>query len=144
MSLRVVLLVVLIGVASACASGLAQTPLPNDVTVVAPPANTPKGVAAFSGRWAGLWGNTLDHLLVVEKIEGRNATFVYSWGTAPVWNITTPGFQRVTGTVGDDGVLRGTLGNGAEVAYKLSRDQKTLSGEYVLRGRTTLGSFNRQ
>ena len=54
------------------------------------------------------------------------------------------GFERGHGTVGEDGVLRGTLGNGAEVAYTLSQDQQTLSGEYVLSGRTTRGRFTRQ
>ena len=70
--------------------------------------------------------------------------FIYSWGVAPAWNITTPGFVRVTGTVDEGGILRGTLSNGAAVAYRLSQDQQTLAGEYVLRGRTTLGSFTRQ
>jgi hypothetical protein len=83
-------------------------------------------------------------VLVVEKIEGRNVTFVYSWGVAPAQKITTPGFVRVTGTVDEDGILRGTLSDGAAVAYRLSQDQQTLAGEYVLRGRTTLGSFTRQ
>jgi len=46
--------------------------------------------------------------------------------------------------VDDADVLRGTLSNGAEVAYRLSQDQQALAGEYVLRGRTTLGSFKRQ
>jgi len=54
------------------------------------------------------------------------------------------GFERVTGIVDDADVLRGTLSNGAEVAYRLSQDQQALAGEYVLRGRTTLGSFKRQ
>ena len=83
-------------------------------------------------------------MLIVEKIDGRSVTFIYSWGVAPASNITRPGFVRVTGTVDDEGVLRGTLGNGAEVAYKLSQDQQTLTGQYVLRGRTTLGSFKHQ
>ena len=80
---------------------------------------------------------------VVEKIDGRTVTFIFSWGVAPAWNITTPGFQRVHGTIGEDGVLRGTLDYGAEVAYTLSQDQQTLSGEYVLSGHTTHGRFTR-
>jgi len=80
----------------------------------------------------------------VEKIDGRTVTLIYSWGVALAWNIRTPGFQRVHGTIGEDGVLRGTLGNGAEVAYTLSQDQQTLLGEYVLGGRTTRGRFTRQ
>jgi hypothetical protein len=117
---------------------------PQDVVVIAPAANVPGDVAAFSGRWAGQWENTLDHLLVVAKIEGRNVTFVYSWGVAPALNITRPGFVHVTGVVDDAGILRGRLSNGAEVSYRLSQDQQTLVGEYVLQGRTTHGSFHRQ
>ena len=124
--------------------GGAQPPLPDDAKVVAPAADVPRDIAAFSGTWAGLWAHTLDHVLVVEKIEGRHVTFVYSWGVALAWNITAPGFVRVTGTVDDGGVLRGTLRNGAAVAYTLSQDQQTLVGEYVLHGRTTRGSFTRQ
>src|SRR5262252_7880029 len=130
--------------ATAKQPGGVQPPLPEDVQVVAPAADVPRDIAAFSGTWAGRWANTLDHVLVVEKIEGRNVTFIYSWGVAPAWNITTPGFVRVTGTVDEGGILRGTLSNGAAVAYRLSQDQQTLAGEYVLHGRTTLGSFTRQ
>ena len=126
------------------AEAAAQSPLPGDVTIVPPAPDVPPAIAAFSGRWAGQWGHTLDHVLVVEKIDGRSVIFIYSWGVAPAWNITTSGFQHVHGTVGEDGVLRGTLGNGAEVAYTLSQDQQTLSGEYVLGGRTTRGRFTRQ
>jgi hypothetical protein len=36
------------------------------------------------------------------------------------------------------------LDYGAEVAYTLSQDQQTLSGEYVQGGRTTRGRFTRQ
>jgi Amidohydrolase family len=130
--------------ATAKQPGGVQPPLPDDVNIVAPEADVPRGVAAFSGTWAGQWGHTLDHVLVVEKIAGRNVTFIYSWGVAPAWNITRPGFARVTGTVDEGGILRGTLSNGAAVAYRLSQDQQILAGEYVLRGRTTLGSFTRQ
>jgi hypothetical protein len=118
--------------------------LPDGVTIAVPAPDVPPAMAAFSGKWVGQWGQTLDHILVVGKIDGRTVTFIYSWGVAPASNITTPGFQRVHGTIGEDGVLRGTLGNGAEVAYTLSQDQQTLSGEYVLGGRTTRGRFTRQ
>jgi len=134
----------LLAQAEAAATQSHVPPIPQDVNVVTPVADVPRSVAAFSGQWAGPWENTLDHVLVVEKIAGRNVTFIYSWGIAPAWNITRPGFERVTGIVDDADVLRGTLSNGAEVAYRLSQDQQALAGEYVLRGRTTLGSFKRQ
>jgi hypothetical protein len=130
--------------ATAKQPGGAQPPLPEDVKVVAPAAVVPRDLAAFSGTWAGRWGDTIDHILVVEKIEGRTVTFIYSWSMAPARDSRRQGFVRVTGTVDEGGILRGTLSNGAVVAYRLSQDQQTLAGEYVLRGRTTLGSFTRQ
>lgn len=130
--------------AKAAATQSYLPPLPQDVTVVTPAADVPKDVAAFSGRWSGQWRQTLDHVLVVEKIEGRNVTFIYSRGVAPAWNITRSAFERVTGTVDETGVLRGKLSYGAEVAYRLSQDHQTLTGEFVLNGRTTPGSFQRQ
>ena len=134
----------LLAQAKAAAAPSYLPPTPQDVTMVAPAVDVPSGVAAFSGTWAGQWGHTLDHVLVVEKIEGRNVMFIYSWGVAPAWNITRPGFVRVTGSVDEGGRLRGTLSNGAAVAYRLSQDQQVLAGEYVLRGRTICGSFTRQ
>jgi len=125
------------------AAQVALVPLPDDVTIVVPAIDVPPAMAAFSGRGVGQWGHTLDHVLVVEKIDGQTVTFIYSWGVAQAWNIRTVGFERVHGTVGEDGVLRGTLSNGAEVAYTLSQDQQTLSGEYVLSGHTTHGRFTR-
>jgi cytosine/adenosine deaminase-related metal-dependent hydrolase len=134
----------LLAQAKAAATQSYVPPIPQDVVVVAPAADVPQGVAAFSGRWAGTWENTLDHMLVVERIAGRNVTFIYSWGVAPARNITRPGFERVTGAVDEAGVLRATLHNGAEVSYRLSPDQQVLAGEYVQRGRTILGRFTRQ
>jgi hypothetical protein len=125
------------------AAQVVPRPLPDDVTIVIPAPDVPPAIAAFSGSWAGQWGQTLDHILVVEKIDGQTVTFIYSWGVAQAWNIRTAGFERVHDTVGEDGVLRGTLSNGAEVAYTLSQDQQTLSGEYVLSGHTTHGRFTR-
>jgi hypothetical protein len=121
----------------------AQLPLPPDVAVVAPSETVPKSLSAFSGKWAGQWGRTLDHLLVVEKIDGRSAVFIYSHGTAPSWGITQPNFVRVTGEFRDDGSLRGTLPNGAWVTYKMSADGESLDGEYV-RGGVTRGVFKRE
>ena len=126
------------------AVGQSSTPMPLDLKVVPPGEGVPKAAAAFSGTWVGLWGNQLDHTLVVEKIEGATAQIVYSWGTASAWNIRNPGFVRVKATINEDNILQATLDNGAEVAYKLSRDQQSLSGQYILRGRPTLGTFTRQ
>src|SRR5207245_9760380 len=119
--------------ATAKQPGGAQPPLPDDVKVVAPAADVPRDIAAFSGTWAGLWAHTLDHVLVVEKIEGRHVTFVYSWGVAPARDITTPEFVRVTGTVDDAVGLLGTVSDGAAVAYTLAQEQQMLARAHVVR-----------
>ncbi len=119
-------------------------PLPDDLKIIAPQTDVAPDVAAFSGKWAGKWAETLDHVLVVEKIEGRTVTFIYSWGVAAAWRITHPGYRRVTGHVDASGVLRGTMRNGAKVVYRLSPDQQSLSGEYIRDENTTIGTFKRK
>jgi hypothetical protein len=63
--------------------GHADTPLPPDVAVIVPGPEPPKEAAAFSGKW-------MDHTLVVEKVEGRDVTAIYSTGIAQRWLITSP------------------------------------------------------
>jgi len=48
--------------------GCATVPLPADVRIVPPSTEVPKEFAAFSGKWQGVWDQTLDHILVVEEI----------------------------------------------------------------------------
>ena len=105
-----------------------STPLPPDVNVQTPVPSVPKEIAAFSGKWVGRWDGRLDGTLVVEKIEGRNAILVYSWGSVPEWQIV-PGFTRVRGTFGDDNVLRASLRTGVKVSYTLTPGG-TLKGRY--------------
>lgn len=59
-------------------------PLPTDVRVVPPEAAVPQQLAAFSGKWSGVWDGILHHILVVEEITPPHAAvIVYAWGTAP-------------------------------------------------------------
>ena len=121
----------------------ADTPLPPDVAVIVPGPETPKDAAAFSGKWIGRWDDTLDHTLVVEKVEGRDVTAIYSTGIAQRWLITSPSFARVSGKIRDDGSLRLSLSNGAQVTYRFSGNPSELQGEYA-RGRIVRGTFVRQ
>lgn len=122
---------------------LAQAPLPPDVNVLPPAVDVPKELAAYSGKWTGQWGQTLDHVLVVEKVEGRHAFIIYSWGAAPSWGINRASFERVKAEFRDDGSLRAKFPNGAWVTYKMSADGRSLDGEYAL-GRITRGVFKRE
>lgn len=130
-----------------------QTPLPADVRVWKPPADTPEPVAAFSGVWAGRFGewvahglgagsSSVYHTLVVENIgytglDTYRASVIYSWGPDVS---RPPGFARTSGMIGTDGVLRlSTFGNGARVSYKMSPDRTMLSVLYESGTETTSG-----
>ena len=55
-------------------SGLKSPP-----KIIPPDPNLPPEVAAFSGRWEGIWKNGSKLVLVVERIDAKNAWIIYSW-----------------------------------------------------------------
>jgi len=134
--------------ASICAAlpCFAQTPLPDDLKIVPPAPDVANEIAVFSGSWAGKWvdrfGTSLDHQLVVEKVEGRTATVIYSTGVAPSWGINKEYQSRIPGEFRDDGTLRLRMSNGAVVTYRMLSDGNTMEGEYA-RGTITRGTFKR-
>ena len=96
--------------------------LPSTVDIIAPDASISPDIGALSGKWYGIWDDTLEHVLVVEEIKGKDdITFVYGYGAAPSWNIFKPGWGRFKGRF-DAGSLHGTLRSGAEVTYALQPD----------------------
>jgi hypothetical protein len=132
--------------ATASVGARPATPLPKNTKVVAPAADAPAAVAAYSGAWAGTWKGGRAHTLVVERIEGRSVSFIYSFDPAETRNSAARGWRRVEGNIGDDGVLRATMegsGGTAKVSYKLSADRSKLLGEYSANGRTRTGTFAR-
>lgn len=72
-----------LGVLTGSAALAADVALPTDVTITPPSPDLKPEIAAFSGRWMGVWAGTLDAALVVEKIDARSARVVYAWGDAP-------------------------------------------------------------
>ncbi|MDI6771184.1 MAG: hypothetical protein QME77_01170 [bacterium] len=114
---------------SAAASGV---PLPTDVRVVPPGPTVPPDLAAFSGRWVGVWDGVLDHVFIIEEITPPGARFVYAWGTAPQWDIRRPGWVRASGQfVGAE--LQGRLPATASVTYRRAQND-TLGATYELGG----------
>ena len=122
------------------------TPLPQNVKVQPPAGDVPAELAAFSGAWAGKWGtNGRTHTLVVERVEGRNARIVYSWGAGrPGFENPEPGFRRVSGEFSADGSLQVTMPNGASVTYSLASDRRTLNGEWRRNVQRFDGVFERR
>ncbi len=115
------------------------TPLPRNLKVTPPEPGTTKDIAGLSGIWVGHWDGGSASTLVVEKIEGSSATVVYSWGENPDFKLKA-GFKHLQGRINPDGSLYINLG-GPEILYKLSADQKHLSGEYSWLGDVTHGAF---
>jgi hypothetical protein len=113
-------------------SGTATPPsmasLPSDVRLVPPDATVPQQLAAFSGKWSGVWDGILAHVLVVEEIIPPGAVVIYAWGKAPQWRIDRSGWGRVHGEF-VEGVLKLSLRRPATVLYRLQPDG-TLDATY--------------
>jgi hypothetical protein len=61
--------------------GCASTaPLPQTLDIVAPSADIPKEIAAFSGIWEGRWHGLVDTYLVVQEINNESAKIIMSIG----------------------------------------------------------------
>ena len=104
-------------------------PLPEEIVVTRPDPNVNPDYAPFSGTWTGAWGgNKLDHVLVVEKIEGNKAHVIYAWGTYPNWGIFESGWVRRVAEFGGDGLEVKDLGPN-HATYNFDKDG-TLRGWY--------------
>jgi len=117
-------------------------PFPDRLTITPPAADTPPAALAFAGAWQGKWGGNLDHILIVERIEGRKISYVYCFGTSAV--VYRAGIRRGTGTVDEGGTLRIVTNNGTEISYQPSRDGQSLHGEYRQGNRFSSGDFKRR
>ena len=53
-----------------------NVPLPRDIGIVPPPSDLPPAVAAFSGRWEGVWEGELESILIVEEIDSQKAKVI--------------------------------------------------------------------
>ena len=123
-------LVVLMAMAGCAPRGV---PLPNDVKVIPPSSDAPRQAAAFSGKWVGAWDIKLDHVLVVERIEGNKAHVLYAWGAVEEWGLKA-GFTRDVGTLRGN-VLKVVRRNGSIVDYEISEKGDRLKARYERLGR---------
>ena len=99
--------------------------LPSDVQVSSSLGSTE--ATAFLGAWAGSWGGSLHHVLVVESVDASGlATLVYATGRERELGLR-PVTRRRTGTI-RDGVL--TIAGRADVTYRPAPDG-TLEALYV-------------
>jgi hypothetical protein len=58
-------------------------PLPPKINIIRPPSDLPKEIAAFSGRWEGVWHEGIwdgvRSILIVEKINSTEAEGILGW-----------------------------------------------------------------
>jgi dienelactone hydrolase len=98
-------------------------PLPSDAAVadVAPGAATPP---QWAGAWIGAWGDTLKHILLVEKVGADTARVVYAVGSNPAVGVR-PSWSRFDAVVSARSLK--VEGNGFSVSYEMT-DQGRLKG----------------
>lgn len=111
-------------------------PLPSDAKIVSPKATGSPARAAFSGQWFGTWeGNKLEHILIVERINGEEATVIYAFADSAAWQVSRS-YVRVKGSFADDGkTLVVKLQRPATVTYTMRKDGR-LDASYSSSGGT--------
>jgi dienelactone hydrolase len=72
--------------------------LPDDIAVAPPPSGAPAGTARFLGAWVGYWGESLPHLLVVERLRSDGGVqALYVVGSTP--ELGTKTWPRLSGKI---------------------------------------------
>jgi hypothetical protein len=80
------------------AGGPEEIPLPKNINIVAPPADLPREIAAFSGKWTGKWDAVLNSVLIVEEINDKEAKVILAQGNYPPWPVEA-GYRRIIARV---------------------------------------------
>jgi hypothetical protein len=126
---------------SGSATPPSETSLPSEFRLVPPDATVPQQLAAFSGKWSGVWDGILAHVLVVEEIAPPDAVVIYGWGNAPQWHIDQSGWERVPGEF-VEGTLKLSLRRPATVLYRMQPDG-TLDATYEWAGGISRATLTR-
>jgi hypothetical protein len=121
--------------------------LPNDVNIVAPAADLPKELAAFSGKWGGnivivggRYSGSVDVILVVEEVGTNKARVIYSVGTPRVGGATSSqkaSYKRYEGKVfagGSMPKIEFMTEAGSTLIFEMNPDLKSLKGFYKIKG----------
>ena len=103
--------------------------LPANAAVMPPAPSLARWQSALSGRWHGFWDGELEHILVVERMDGDGVDVIYAYGQI---GSRPPGASRERG-VWEDGALRLDLRRPATVRYRLDV-YGTVSATYEWQG----------
>jgi len=106
-----------------------NVPLPQEIEILPPSSDLPPGVAAFSGRWEGVWEGELESILIVEEIDSQRAKVIYAWGDAPRWR-TDKGYYRYVAKVIPGSRTKIEWGGGERPKYtfEMGKDFKSIRG----------------
>ena len=107
----------------------ALTPLPLDIKITSPRVEIPQDMAAFSGKWVGMWDGQLRTTLVVEEITPPTAKVIYSWGDNPRSDIQA-GFARYVAKIGHGKLQFGDPEKGITITFTISKDFDRVEGVY--------------
>jgi len=75
-----------------------SVPLPPDIKIVPPSFDVPQEIAAFSGKWTGLWEGYFNSILIVEEITSTEAKVLYANEADARWKVKA-GYKRFTARV---------------------------------------------
>ncbi len=117
---------------AACSQGMSTFSLPDNVSMATPDARVTPDLAALAGAWEGTWltpgwGPGYDGLLVVEQLDGDQATILYSWGHHQYFSDS--GWYRQRARLLPGGKLEWTRGK-ATLSFELAPDRKSLAGVF--------------
>ncbi len=117
---------------AACSHGMDSFSLPPNVSVAVPDPRTPHDEAALAGAWEGTWltpgwGPGYEGLLVVEHLDGDQATVLYAWGHHQ--SSTDSGWYRQRARLLPGGKLEWTRGK-ATFSFSLDADRRSLAGVF--------------
>ena len=135
-------IIVAVGLAG-CTGGAGNAPasLPSGVTIVPPGPDVPPALAAYSGKWHGVWTSGLDMILVVQEIVPPHVSIVFAYGSG-FWNLA--GSARVEGEINGSGISVARP-SGGRFHWQMRADG-SLSGSIIRQdiSRPSVGHFVRE
>ena len=121
-------------------------PLPPKIEIIRPPSDLPKEVAAFSGRWEGIWYEGIREgvrsILVVEKINSTEAQGIYGWEKYGNFKADYIRWKSkiFTGPRTKIEFVNVGMGGTNKHTFEMGEDLKTIYGLYEFQGKILSGN----
>ena len=102
-------------------------PPPEKIEIVPPDPSLPPEIAAFSGRWEGIWNESgRKAVIIVEKIDSKEAQIIHGYGRARA--IDKPNWGRLKGKIIGGNRIDVPLYPTGKHFSEMNKDLKTISG----------------